>query len=424
MKNYIRFFVILAIAVTAFILLALKVSGSYKSQETNILQLNDIVQTIKEKWNDPESLESSRLGTQLLIFNSNDQIIYSASDGELKDIKSPLEAIDKGCKCMTIADGGKYLGCVVIPDSEKSESKLIKQRLIIISAAMIVILLVSVIVIGLYVNSRIIKPFRRMKKFAGNIAEGRLDEPLMMEKNNMFGIFTESFDIMREELRESRRRETDLKLKEKELVASLSHDLKTPVTGIKLICELLTVKTEDSYVKQKIDNINQKAEQINVLVSDLLSSALDDLGEMNVSCQDETSDILHELVAEHDSRSLITDESVPACIICVDRIRLSQVIGNIINNSYKYADTRIDIIYRINGSYLEMSIRDYGDGVAEEEINMITNKFYRGRTNTTGKDGSGLGLYISSELMAKMNGELICSCKDKGLTVTLMIPLS
>lgn len=57
-----------------------------------------------------------------------------------------------------------------------------------------------------------------------------------MEKRNIFGIFTESFDIMREELRAAKERELALKLKEKELVASLSHDLKTPVTGIKLIC--------------------------------------------------------------------------------------------------------------------------------------------------------------------------------------------
>lgn len=145
---------------------------------------------------------------------------------------------------------------------------------------------------------------------------------------------------------------------------------------------------------------------------------------MNVECRDEVSSMLHELVAEHDIRSLAREGDIPECILNTDRIRLSQVIGNIISNSYKYADTPIDISYTIKDRCLAMSLRDYGNGVPEEEIGLITGKFYRGKSNSSGKDGNGLGLYISNELMNKMNGELICSCMENGLTVTLMIPLS
>ena len=62
-------------------------------------------------------------------------------------------------------------------------------------------------------------------------------------------------------------------------------------------------------------------------------------------------------------------------------------------------------------------------GVPEDEIDLITNKFYRGKTNSAGKDGSGLGLYIARVLMDKMHGELICSNKN-GFSVTLLLPLS
>ena len=65
-----------------------------------------------------------------------------------------------------------------------------------------------------------------MKDFASDIAGGRLDSPLVMDRGNMFGAFSESFDIMREELAESKKRELVLQKKERELVASLSHDLK------------------------------------------------------------------------------------------------------------------------------------------------------------------------------------------------------
>jgi signal transduction histidine kinase len=103
---------------------------------------------------------------------------------------------------------------------------------------------------------------------------------------------------------------------------------------------------------------------------------------------------------------------------------MSQVIGNIISNSYKYADTDIDISYAFNGNFLEMSIRDHGEGVDPEETGFLTNKYYRGKKNSPGKEGSGLGLYISAELMKKMNGQLICISDRKGFEVRLKIPLA
>ena len=95
-----------------------------------------------------------------------------------------------------------------------------------------------------------------------------------------------------------------------------------------------------------------------------------------------------------------------------------------ISNSYKYADTVIDISYSFSGAFLEMKIRDHGEGVNPEEISFLTNKFYRGRKNTSGKEGSGLGLYIASELMKKMNGQLICISVPEGFEVILKIPLA
>ena len=71
-----------------------------------------------------------------------------------------------------------------------------------------------------------------------------------------------------------------------------------------------------------------------------------------------------------------------------------------------------------------MEIRDHGKGVEPEELQLITQKFYRGKNNTKDKEGSGLGLYISRELMEKMKGELICKSDENGFVVILMIPLA
>ena len=109
-------------------------------------------------------------------------------------------------------------------------------------------------------------------------------------------------------------------------------------------------------------------------------------------------------------------------VIRTDKIRLSQVIGNIIANSYKYAGTPIDVSSHIEDEFLEVSISDSEQGVPDDEIELITNKFYRGKDHG-GKEGSGLGLYIAKMLMDKMGGELSVKSKN-GLSVTLLIPLS
>ena len=70
-----------------------------------------------------------------------------------------------------------------------------------------------------------------------------------------------------------------------------------------------------------------------------------------------------------------------------------------------------------------MTLRDHGPGVPKEELDLLTNKFYRSR-NAEEKEGSGLGLYIASSLMKKMGGELICDSDGSGFIVTLLIPLS
>ena len=254
---------------------------------------------------------------------------------------------------------------------------------------------------------------------------GDLDSPLEMEQSNLFGAFTESFDIMREELKASKSREMELKRKEKELIAELSHDLKTPITGIETICDVLDLKVQDEYVLGKVDGIQKKAQQMEVLVSDLLTAALDDLGEMTVNCTDESSAILHDIITASDTRSLVREGAIPECMVHIDVKRIQQVIGNIIGNSYKYAGTPIDVDYSVSGDYLKMSVTDHGKGVPADELDLIMNKFYRGKdVKDSGIDGSGLGLYIASVLMAKMNGELVCSNKSGGLTVTLLILLS
>lgn len=424
MKNFAKFLIVQVIAMILLITGLVVISYIYKPGKLDAVALNDYAQTVKENWDTPDAISKERFTNNYLIFDRYGKVTYSSSDHVFKGIKSPFDALEKGMITITVNDDDRFLGTLVIKDSSKSsyEYAMGRIRLVIIAASLIMLL--SYAGFFIYINGNIIKPFNRLKKFAGVIAMGDLDEPLIMERSNIFGIFTESFDIMREELKASREREIALKIKEKELVASLSHDLKTPVAGIRVLCEMLEVKVEDEYVSHKIKKISNKTMEINALLDDLLSSALDDLGELKVSCAEVSSEVLSGIVEDNDTRKLVQAKNIPACLLNIDTKRISQVIGNIITNSYKYANTPIEVSYSFKDNFLEMIIKDNGEGVADEELELITNKFFRGKKNTANKEGSGLGLYISSELMKLMQGQLICRNENDGFSVILMLPLA
>lgn len=386
----------------------------------DIMLQNDITETVKENINDLTVLSSKYPDMEILVFDVDGFCVYPEGRSEtLTDVRKD------GSECLAVADGDRYLGTVTVPNAAAEEYKRAFNGL---TAAAVILFFLMIGAAGafyIYLRKRVLVPFDKMKSFAGRVAMGDLDSPLEMQQDNMFGAFTESFDIMREELKASRQRENELKRKEKELVAQLSHDLKTPITGINTICDVMSVKTEDEYLRGKIEGIQSKTEQMENLVNDLLTSTLDDIGEMTVNCTDERSGVLREIVAASDPKGVVREEDIPECMIRVDMKRMPQVIGNIIANSYKYAGTAIDIGYSITGDYLKMTISDHGSGVPAEELDLITNKFYRGEgVKESEIEGSGLGLYTASTLMAKMHGELICSSKGEGLTVTLMILLS
>ena len=437
MKNFHKIVIMLAVfyalALGVLFWLTAKSMGN-RNMDAVVIKLNDIAKAAEENWDDPAALTGRDFGASFVILNASNEIVCDArSDVEKRKAErfSAEYAIKQGYPYTYVTKGERIIGLVILPDEGSAVYLQNRRRLLFAFGALSGIVLLGAILFGVYVKRNIITPFRKMEGFAEKVAQGKLDEPLVYEKNNLFGVFSESFDIMREELSESRKRELALQKKERELVASLSHDLKTPITGIKLTTELLKAKTammeespQTADLVDKLDHIEQKANQIDVLVSDLFSATLEDLGEFKVACTDEEAKILREIVAKCDDRELVSEAEIPAVIIRIDTRRMMQVIGNIIANSYKYAGTKIDVAYRIKDAYLEMKLQDYGPGVPADELDLLTNKFYRGRDWENSKEeGSGLGLYIAKTLMEKMGGELVLESNGNGFCVTLLIPL-
>ena len=284
----------------------------------------------------------------------------------------------------------------------------------------LLLILISVYVAGLLLMFIIwyfyIRPFNKLSAFAASVSKGNLDVPLNMNKHNYFGAFTESFDRMREELKESSEREAAANRSKQELVAEISHDIKTPVATIKATCEVMEVKYKDPDVQEKVSVIKSKAASVEQLIDNMFRATLDDLDELKVTPREESSLIIEDMLGDLRFYGTVEQKgSVPECLISVDKLRLEQVIDNIAGNSFKYAGTPLEVEYRSDSDSIRVILSDRGPGVPEDELAMLTAKFYRGsEASVSGKDGSGLGLYLASRFMEKMGGGLELRNREGG----------
>ncbi len=420
MKRFYFLFLLIAVIMAAGFWMAWNVWKA-PVETVDMGAVNHIVNSVQnyeaaDSW--PAEIPENEFKYDFVIFFDSGEVYTSGQ--ELPE--SVSRAIKRG---FITADAQSFPGKIMIdPGLGKQYEKRHQDTAKWILEALLTVSLGLLLYFG-YLYRVILHPFRRLTVFARQITDGRLDSQLPMDRHNIFGAFTESFDLMREALREARHREMAANQSKNEMIASLSHDIKTPVTSIRLLAEFLQVQTTEAGQLEKLNAIEVKTKQIDYLMNNLLQNTLEDLGHLEVICTDEESRILLEIVGEVHIKSAVTVTTPPICLIQIDKNRMGQIISNILYNAEKYAAASVIITFAMADPFLQMDIHDYGKGVKETEIEYLCEKFYRGQTATeSGKEGEGLGLYISRSLMNKMNGELICINKPDGFTVRLMIPLS
>ncbi|WP_303869807.1 HAMP domain-containing sensor histidine kinase [Acetobacterium wieringae] len=400
----------------------------------DVTEINSIVKTIEKDWRDGDTIKSGMFGGmsyQIALFT--DENYQALLFDSIKNRQTIMDLTG------TAADGQEeFLGKIIILTDGSEEATMKRNLTILISLTFGLVMIMVYLVLGL-VHTAILRPFGVLKAFARKIADGDLEFQLPMDRGNYFGAFTESFDLMREELRKARQGEYQANISKKELVAELSHDIKTPVATIKAICELLeiklaTVKSEDlpgstaattlTESIEKIAVIDAKADIIDALISNLFHATLEELEMLKVNISEEPSTVIIKMLKEMDNFGKIQFKNdLAECLIFCDPLRLGQVIDNIISNSYKYADTDIDIWFNLDKTEknLTITIKDYGPGINPDECPLVCEKFFRGSGETVqNTPGSGLGLYLARQFMVAMGGSIRCY-NEEGFTVELGI---
>ena len=209
--------------------------------------------------------------------------------------------------------------------------------LIILNTSITIIFLIAVF---LYIYFSILRPFDKLKGFATEIAAGNFNIPLNYERSNYFGQFTWSFDSMRSEIIKARKCETEAIENNKTVIASLSHDIKTPIASIIAYAEALEANIDSDYETRVkyLNVIMNKANEVKKLTDDLFLHSVSEMDKLSFNQEKlNLGDILSASINDFNANTTINfNDNIDNAYIMADRIRLSQIFENIINNSIKY----------------------------------------------------------------------------------------
>lgn len=387
-----------------------------KDIKTDPVKVNECMYSIKDNYGD-----TSKYDRQLdyVLIDNNGNLIFKTRDGLSETIN---EAIKTRGLVLDLEIDGKVVGKVIFDYSMDEQLDGVKRDIVIIFCIIGVLQILILTTWYVYIRKSVITPFKKLNSFASRVAEGNLDIPLEMDRGHVFGEFTESFDLMRSELKKARLAEKKAADDKKEMIAKLSHDIKTPVASIKSTSEIGMAITKEERTKEMFGVINTKTDQIKSLVDNLFTSSVHDITEIEVNPGMQTSDTIAALIKNSDYLNRAGNYEIPECSVYFDKLRLQQVFDNIFMNSYKYADTDISVASEVSGDYLIIRVSDKGPGVKEEELPLIREKYKRG-SNASGNEGAGLGLFLTEYFIEKMDGKMGLRNLNPGFEVSVYLRL-
>ena len=291
-----------------------------------------------------------------------------------------------------------------------------------------------VLMIGLlyYIREHIIVPFGRLNNVPQELARGNLAVPIPEEKSRFFGKFTWGVNLLRESIEESRKKEITMQRDKKLLLLSLSHDIKTPLSAIKLNARALSkgLYKDEGKRRAAAESIHTRADEIERFVSEITKAASEDFMSFEVT-QGEAflSVIIARIEARYAPQLVMSGtefaiQKYDDCILSCDPDRLAECLQNLIENAIKYGDgRRIEISFdKMDGCEL-ITVSNTGCTLEAKELPQIFESFHRGN-NADRVQGNGLGLFICKKLMGLMNGEVYADIRDECFYITLVVKMA
>lgn len=378
-------------------------------QESILVHIDDIH---KNKENDEYIKEKEQLLNSEIYILENEGSTLKLMENEYNLLKIKREVDDD---------------FIVVISSIKNMNKNLNE----IKNKLYIYTLVNSIIVGVLsfvVSGIIIKPLKKILKVIKLMTAGHLDQKIPIEGRDEIGELSKAFNDMSDKLKQ-------VDSTRQEFVSNVSHELKTPLSSVKVLTESLLLQEEfdEEMVKEILGDINSEIDRLNEIIEDLLMMVKLERTESAVTKKSTyinrlIEDIIKRLkpIAEKKEIEIIynTEKEVTAD---VDEVKFTLAISNLIENAIKYnydnGFVKINLDSDHQNAYI--TIQDDGIGISAEEQNKIFERFYRVdkvRDRETG--GTGLGLAITYKTILQHNGHIkVDSEVDKGSTFMVRIPL-
>lgn len=304
-----------------------------------------------------------------------------------------------------------------------STSSLLKSQLIYVT----IVAIILAIVISLFLSNKLSEPIVNITNKAKRLANGDFDVHFESSDISEINELSDTLNYLEKEISKTDEYRRDL-------MANVSHDLKTPLTMIKAYAEMvrdLTYK-DDEKRNNNLNVIIEESDRLNVLVNDILELSKLQANASNILMEnfdliDELHEVLkrYEIIKETENYELITN-TVDKAIVYADKKRISQVLYNLINNAINYTgeDKKVYINVIDKKKYYLVEIKDTGKGIDKSDIKYIWDKYYKkDKNHKRNVVGTGLGLSIVKNILTEHNFKYgVNSSKNKGSTFYFEIP--
>jgi len=290
-------------------------------------------------------------------------------------------------------------------------------------------LMLVVFAVGSFIATRMMRPFAQIKKGMESVTEGYESDNLQVNTYKETQDISEAFNKMLGRMRildESRQ----------EFVSNVSHELKTPLTSMKVLADSLLMQ-EDVPVelyKEFMGDITEEIERENKIITDLLSLVKMDKTASNLNIKSENINELVERILKRlqpiaaQQNVEVVFESFRPITAEVDEVKLTLAITNLVENAIKYnrEEGSVHVSLNADHKYFYVKVADTGIGIPQDDMDHIFERFYRvDKSHSREIGGTGLGLAIARNAVIMHRGSVkVHSEEGVGTTFTVRIPLN
>ena len=384
-------------------------------------------------------VESSLAGTNIrgVVTNTSYNILYDTNTDAnligkvfmrdvLKDAingeqTQMIEENESGATMMSIAvpvrNGDEIIGCVYLAQNIKSiDNTISTTRTSMVFFSVIIVLLIGMLSFGM--SYIITSPFERFRVAVSEISKGNFSVRMKISGHNEIAVVCEAFNYMCEEL-------DHLEEQRRKFVSDASHELKTPMAGIKLICDSIVNadNIDMETVKDFLNDMSLEVERLTRIIERLLALTRLNAGSDNLHFTETdinmmVSHIIKKLTPLADNKDIVIygEYDIERGVV-LDYDKIYEAVYNICDNAVKYTENGgfVHIKTEDKGDYVSIEIEDNGPGIPEEEKDRIFERFYRlddSRARDTG--GTGLGLAIAREAILMHGGKIEVESPEAG----------